>query len=182
MQEAQEPVNQDLILVNLTNLELSRFWSKVNKKGALPDQNSPHYHGIGRCWEWTASKSTSGYGHFRLRTKLISSHRISWFIHTKSWPLDCILHRCDNRKCVNPSHLFEGTPQQNANDCLIKGRFTDGRGEKNSSCKLTEDQVSQIRCSYVREVVTLAALGKQFGVTKNAVLSIIQRKTWRHLP
>ena len=82
------------------------FWRKVDKKGPI--------HPIhGRCWVWTGSKVGKGYG----------QHRRSWKIHFGEIPDGLyVLHKCDNPLCVNPSHLFLGTPKDNVQDMLEKGR------------------------------------------------------------
>lgn len=86
-----------------------RFWSKVNK--------TPF------CWEWTASLS-HGYGQFMMpNRKLNRAHRVAWILVFGSIPLGLhVLHKCDNRKCVNPNHLFLGTNQDNIIDRVSKNR------------------------------------------------------------
>lgn len=91
---------------------LDRFWSKVNQ------------HAPGGCWEWTAGLNDSGYGMFPLWPRPAErAHRFSWHQHRGAIPdALCVLHRCDNRKCVNPDHLFLGTRGDNIRDCFGKGR------------------------------------------------------------
>ena len=73
------------------------------------------------CWEWM-TVSANGYGRFSLFGKGDWAHRASWFIHNGELPAGFICHRCDNPKCVNPEHLFEGTARDNTHDALRKGR------------------------------------------------------------
>lgn len=102
----------------VTEGEARRFWSKVQKNGE--DQ----------CWVWTAKKFRFGYGQFQFRRGSYIAHRISWVIAHGPIPDGmCVLHNCpdgDNPSCVNPSHLWLGTTQDNIRDCVAKGRS--GRG------------------------------------------------------
>lgn len=86
-----------------------RFWSFVEKTDS--------------CWLWTGAKHPKGYGIFHLRGRTPRAHVLSWILHHGPVPRGlCVLHRCDNPPCVNPDHLFLGTPQDNTDDMTRKGR------------------------------------------------------------
>lgn len=90
---------------------LNRFWAKIEKKA--PNE----------CWEWKGSFQTTGYGNIEVKGKRFLPHRISYVIHNEDIKEGMfICHRCDNRKCVNPNHLFQGSHHDNMQDCYNKGR------------------------------------------------------------
>lgn len=74
------------------------------------------------CWEWIGSTVT-GYGKFRDDRKMVLAHRMSFLVFNGDIPMNMqICHKCDNRKCINPDHLFIGTQLDNIRDCVAKGR------------------------------------------------------------
>ena len=157
------------------NETIKRFWNKVNKTDY--------------CWEWTASLRTGkkgpGYGIFSTRKqdgKMKRAHRISWEIHFGEIPAGlCVLHQCDNRKCVNPDHLFLGTKADNNKDALEKGRYA--RGESAGTSKLTEKEVLEIRKIYLRysRKFSMYKLSIKFGVHEDTINKILDRETWTHI-
>ena len=80
------------------------------------------------CWEWTGRKSKDGYGGYGEKP----AHRLSYELFISKIPKNFIIcHKCDNPGCVNPKHLYAGTPQTNMNDMVYRGRSC--IGNKNPS-------------------------------------------------
>lgn len=95
-----------------------RFWSKVNKNGPVPS-HMPH---LGQCWEWVGCKFDTGYGRFHFNGKSTQASRFSYalkFGPLKQWAL----HKCDNRLCVNPDHIYDGDTSQNMADRKQRGIY-----------------------------------------------------------
>lgn len=126
-----------------------RFWAKVNRDGPIPI----HCAHLGPCWIWTASLTRTGYGRISAaeygRTPAPATH-VSWFLKYGEWPTEYMLHRCDNPRCVRPSHLFQGTQKENAQDREAKGRGNQPLNERNGKCKYSQEVVALCRALYSR--------------------------------
>jgi len=143
-----------------------RFWSHVETEPA--------------CWLWSGAKDKNGYGKFWSQTTgHIRAHRMSWILEYGDIPKPLfVLHRCDNPACVRPSHLWLGTNRDNMEDMAIKGRSLNG--SKNASCKLSREEVAEIRRLYSGRGSTEVELGQQFSITQGNVSHIVTGRTWKH--
>jgi hypothetical protein len=134
------------------------------------------------CWLWVGpTYRNSGYGCLNVLGKMLLSHRMSWVMAFGSIPSGmCVLHRCDNRPCVNPSHLFLGTKSDNMKDMMAKGRYVRSGfpGELNPSAKLTASQVAEIR-TRLASGETKAAQARRYGVCHSTISLISSGMTWR---
>ena len=128
------------------------------------------------CWEWTGAISASrGYSNFWDGNGYTTGHRWAYehFVGPAGDKVVC--HTCDNRKCVNPAHLFLGTPAENAADMVRKGRQS--RGVQRHNAKLTEGVVRAIRA----ESGPHREIAARYGLTRRHVSQIVSRETWRHV-
>lgn len=135
------------------------------------------------CWGWTGCKSNPGYGQFRFNMKRERAHRASWIINFGEIPKGMfVLHKCDNRICSNPEHLFLGTNLDNIKDMISKKRhsYIGAKGSKNHMAKLTEKQVLEIR-RRLSMGETNTSLAKEFFLHYNTILDIKNKSIWRNL-
>lgn len=148
-----------------------RFFSKIDKSS------------VDGCWIWTGNKVGSGYGTIGLGRRgegTVYAHRLSWELANGPIPDGMFLcHRCDNPPCVNPAHLFLGTPADNVQDAIAKGRHI--KGELVGGCVLTEANVITIRRRYAAGGIRQEDLAAEYGVTRSNIGAIIRGRSWAHL-
>ena len=147
------------------------FWPKVAVAG--DDE----------CWLWTGSKFDTGYGCVNRNWTAIGAHRISYELHFGPIPDGMfVCHRCDNKACVNPRHLFIGTPRENTQDMMIKGRHRVGMptrptGEDHPMAKLNWNAVRDIRLAR-KNGALLRELAGRYKVTEALISAIAKNKIW----
>ncbi len=156
--------------MGLTAEMIERFWSGADKGG--PDE----------CWEWRASKARNDYGQWCVKGKAQQAHRAAWELVNGAIPKGYfVCHKCDNPPCVNPNHLFLGTPLDNMLDAQRKGRLVHYEGEKHVNSKLTVKQVLEIRHRWNEGIASQSAMARELGVSKSLVNQIVNRKWWKWL-
>jgi hypothetical protein len=153
-----------------------RFWEKVNKDGPLCVRLGT------KCWVWMGGTYLNGYGCIKIKRHMVSVHRLSWQLANGEIPEGMfVLHKCDNRPCVNPDHLFLGTQQDNVDDMITKGRRPSNSvaisGEHNGRHKLTSADAIAIRERFAGGE-TGPSLAADFHVSKSAVYRIVERRRW----
>ena len=161
--------------------DLRRFEAKFTK-GRIDD-----------CWVWAASCFSCGYGQFNYRDSTLA-HRFSYQAYVGPIPNGMlVLHKCDNKPCVNPAHLFLGDNKANTQDMISKGRqgpASPGPGEKackgeaHGLSKLTEHQAREIIRRYRRRSYhqsNARQLAREFGVSPNQITRIAKGVKWKHL-
>lgn len=146
------------------------------------------------CWNWTGAISSNGYGHMQWQNKTLSTHRLSYECFVGPIPDGkSVCHSCDNRKCLNPEHLWIGTHSDNMSDMVIKGRAAVGdrniarrhpeirRGSKNGRSKLNSDIVRSARELYVKGGITYRELAERYGVALQVMYRAVKGISWRHV-
>lgn len=142
---------------------LERFWQNVDVKS------------IDDCWEWTAARTAAGYGVIYWNGVNTFAHRLSLEFDGRAVPPRFhACHKCDNPCCVNPNHLFVGSPRDNMLDKVAKGRHT--YGETHYASKLSSEDVIAIR-EMATENVIFADIARQFGIGRSYVGEIVAGKT-----
>lgn len=169
-QPVKEPIPKSTMALGASLYDA--FWGRVNKNGAT----MPHMKS--QCWEWIGRISSYGYGQLYsvMEDRYVPAHRVSYILNIGTISANmCICHACDNRKCVNPDHLWMGTNADNVRDREAKGRGKRGRQ------KLTEMEVLEIRFKWLSGL-TCKEIGAQYNVDKGTVQSACSGHSWKNVP
>lgn len=156
---------------------IARFMAKVKKTDS--------------CWNWTGATGGSGYGQFWIGDRNIPAH---WFLMPE-WPTSKTeaCHKCDNKLCVNPDHIFIGTRSDNMRDMVSKNRHNTRpgcltmlkvrhvrRGESNHEAVLSNADVAIIRAINKRYGLG-RVIASYFGVSETVISGIWLGKRWTHI-
>ena len=141
---------------------------KVDRKGA------------DECWPWKAARNPHGYGTFRGGDGEQLAHRYGWrMVHGQIPEGMVVCHSCDNPQCQNPAHWFIGTPRDNNDDKMRKGRHVAGMapGERNGNASLTATVVAQI-IALAESGQTQKQIGQAVGTSQRTVGKILRGERW----
>lgn len=155
------------------------FWSRV-RVGAEDE-----------CWEWTGARTSSGYGNLTWHGKHVQAHRLAYALSRGGIKLltgfreggkartyrRFVLHKCDNRPCCNPNHLFLGSMRANLKDAYSKGRKKQPRSAHRNA-KLTPEEVRAIRTTYDLGGVRQVDLARKYGVSQRVISLITRRESY----
>ena len=162
-------------------------WKEKIKTKTMSDYSHKYKEIENGCWEWQAHLNKGGYG-----TQVVGSRvdgtRKSTLAHRLFYKLAygkynenlCVLHTCDNPKCVNPAHLFLGTRADNHADMLRKGRRVDLRGEARPNAKLSEKDVKHIK-TMLKNGIYQKNIAELYNVNQTLISAIKTGKVWNHL-
>lgn len=163
----------DKLCTNPRHLEIvspdttqERILARIN---IIDDENS--------CWDWTEALNSSGYGKFSIGYGEIRVHRYMWELENGPVPNGMVvMHICDRPICCRPSHLKLGTPRDNIDDMMAKGRQLSG--ERNPAAILDWRRVREIRRRW-DEGDGYEMMAKEYGVSKSTTYAIVTNRIWK---
>lgn len=128
---------------------------------------------VDACWLWKGSVDSPGYGQVWSDGKYHAAHRLAYQFHVGPIPEGrYVCHKCDNRQCVNPSHLYLGTHHENIHEAAFKGRL---------HRKLQPAQVSLLKKVAAGQRVTQREWADAFGVTQGTISRVLSGAAWWHV-
>jgi hypothetical protein len=188
---------------DISEKDQARFWRKVDKNGPVIRPE------LGPCWTINVSINPNGYRYLKIGRKRKSIHRLAWAITFGAFPDGLqVCHKCDNRVCCRPKHLFVGTAQDNVNDAKTKGRLATGdrsgarlhpermprgdrngarlhperipRGERHWRSVLNDDQVRSIK-ALLSSGSSMHAIARLYRVCVVTIWKIAHGRSWAHI-
>ena len=131
------------------------------------------------CWHWVGNIKKSGYGIAHIKKRRVLAHRVSYLLYYGTLPPNMyVCHRCDVPACVNPHHLFLGSPQENKDDCVRKNRQARQFGVENGRAIIDDEIASRIKAS-IRSGAPLRVISSRENVSIHIVKEISRGRSWK---
>lgn len=141
------------------------FWNRVYKRAE------------NECWDWEGYLMPNGYGQLKVKERNVYAHRFSFKLHFGFLPDHLLVcHKCDNRNCVNPNHLFLGTHKENTRDMDLKGR----RVTKPGTQKITRTDAKQIR-ALSKDGIHVNMIAEKYKLKPCTIRNIIAGRIWKNI-
>ena len=141
-------------MLKKTDTDADRLWHLFTRSRDTETQ----------CLEFQGCIQANGYARATVRRQTDYAHRHAYRLAYGPIPagLD-VCHICDNRRCINPEHMFLGTRKDNMADAVCKGR--QAKGFRLPQTKLTTEQRADI-AARVAQGVHHAAIAAEFGISR----------------
>jgi DNA-binding XRE family transcriptional regulator len=134
------------------------------------------------CWLTDLACNSLGYPPIRINGKTKRLNRVIYELHKGEIPPGkFVCHKCDNPACINPNHLFLGTPQENMDDKVTKNRQSRSKGSLHGLAKLDEEKVLEIKRLLAETNLTQKEIAKKYGVCHQTISYIKNGKLWGHV-
>ena len=133
------------------------------------------------CWLWMGNIGKHGYGQFHLNGGCMAASRAAFQLYKGSIPEGmCVCHKCDEKTCVNPEHLFLGTQADNLADMFKKGRQNTPKGVNHGHANLNDLQVISLRCDRLNGL-SYSGISRKYGISISVAYKIVNLHSWKHI-
>lgn len=176
MSDEKEMSKADKMIEQLRTQERKRAFNYLNERVKILDTG---------CHVWTGKGDKDGYGKAKLNQTSMRANRLMFYLCNLEQPIErgiLVCHTCDVPGCINPDHLFSGTPSDNTVDMFSKGRVGTGYDliQRTGQIKLTPEQVRDIyvrACAgeFYRDIAT------EHNICSTLVCNIRNRSSWGYI-